>query len=210
MSMVILVIAVTIAWQIFATTLRAWTSGREALDKMHYGDFVMDRLASALRSMAFFDTAPEKYGFRMERNSSGLGEHTISWVTGSAAFIPEGEVYGYGLHRIEIGGGRDPDSGADGMLVTVWPYLANEDEVEKQSWFISDTMKGLRCVVYDNTSEEDEGWTDNWEKTNAIPSLVEITLYADPPDRYSRPVQYKRMIEIPLGPIVTNKINAPR
>ena len=209
-ALLILAIAMTMAWQTFSSSLKAWSTGRAALEKMHYGDFVMDRISSALRSMAFFDTAPEKYGFRMENNPAGLGEHTICWVTGSDAFMPRNEVYGHGLHRIEIGGGRDPESGDDGMIVTVWPYLADEEKVEKRSWFIGDTIKGLSCRVYDNTSEQDEGWTDSWDKSNAIPSFVEITLFADAPDRYSRPMEFKRLIEIPLGPVVTNKIEAAK
>jgi len=205
-SVVILSIALTLAWQTFSTATRAWTSGRKAMETMHHGEFVLTQLSSALRSMAFFETSAEKYGFRMEDNSEGFGEHTISWVTASQAFIPRGTVFEHGLHRIEMGGGTDED-GAEGLVVTVWPHLADEEEVEKTSWFITETIKGLRCRAYD-TDPDEERWRDDWEATNKIPGLLEITLYADPAREYDSPVEFRQLIEIPLGPPVTNDISA--
>ena len=91
-SMVILSIALTLAWQTFSTATRAWTGSRKLIDKMHHGDFVLTRLSAALRSMTFFENSAEHCSFRMENNSAGDGEHTISWVTASRAFIPRGEI----------------------------------------------------------------------------------------------------------------------
>jgi len=205
-SIVILLIALTVAWQTLSTTTRAWTSARKLMDSTHHGDFVLTQLSASLRSMAFFDSLPDKYGFRMENNSSGeYGEHSISWVTASSAFIPRGESSEHGLHRIEVGAGDD-DDGNEGLLVTVWPHLADEDEVEKKSWVISENIKGLTCHVY---NIEDEDWDTKWEDTNSIPGLIEITLYADPLKKYGDPIEYHQLIEIPLGPPVTNEVDSP-
>lgn len=201
-SMVILSIALTVAWQTFSAATRAWTVGREVLDKEHHGDFVLTQLSSALRSTAVFDSAPEKYGFRMESNRSGYGDHTISWVTASNAFIPPGEVFAHGLHRLQIGGGED-DDGNEGLVVSAWNHLADEDEVEKKSWFISENIKGLSCQAYD---EEKEDWTDNWERSNAIPGLIEITLYTDPVKEGDNPITFRQLIEIPVGPMIEDEI----
>jgi hypothetical protein len=209
-AVVILAIAMTIAFQTFSAVTRAWTGARSVMDKMHHGDFVLGQMSSALRSMVFFkETAPEKYAFRMENNSTGKGKHTISWVTASSAFIPPGEeVYSHGLHRIEVGGGTDED-GVDGLVVTVWPYLADEEKVEKKSWFVSENIKGLSCQVFD-THDGEEGWKDTWEYSNAIPGLIEITLYAEPAKEYDEPVEFRQIIEIPLGPPVTNAVSEAR
>ena len=205
-AIVILAIAMTIAFQTFSAVTRAWTGARTLMDKMHHGDFVMDQLSSALRSMAFFNTTPEKYAFRMENNSVGEGEQTISWVTGSSAFIPPGEeLYAHGLHRIQVGAGTDED-GVEGLVVTVWPYLADEEKVEKKSWLVSENIKGLRCRVYD-TKKDEEGWRDDWEYSNAIPGLVEITIYAEPEKEAAEPIEFRQLIEIPLGPAVTNEVS---
>ncbi|MBC8206801.1 MAG: prepilin-type N-terminal cleavage/methylation domain-containing protein [Kiritimatiellales bacterium] len=204
-AIVILLIALTVAWQTLSTTTRAWTSARELMDSTHHGDFVMTQLAASLRSMAFFDSRSGKYGFRMDNVSGEYGEHSISWVTASGAFIPRGEFAEHGLHRIEVGAGRD-DDGNEGLLVTIWPHLADEDDVEKKSWAISENIKGLTCNVY---NLEDEDWDNEWENTNAIPGLIEITLYADPLEQGDDPIEYRQLIEIPLGPPVTNKVDSP-
>lgn len=207
-SMVILSIALTLAWQTFSAATRAWTGSRKLVDKMHHGDFVLTQLASALRSMAFFKDSAEHYGFRMENNSTGYGDHSISWVTASRAFIPRGEQFEHGLHRIEVGGGTDED-GEEGIVVSAWPHLADPNEIEKKSWFITDNIKGLTCRVYD-TDKDEERWREDWERTNEIPGLVEITLYAEPIDKYDDPVEFRQLIEIPLGPPVTNDVSEAR
>jgi prepilin-type N-terminal cleavage/methylation domain-containing protein len=208
-AMVILAMAITVAFQTFSAITRAWTGARARLDTIHHGDFVLDRIASALRSAAFFENSKEQCSFRIKNNSSGEGEHTISWVTSSAAFIPpSAEELAYGVHRIEVGAGMNED-GEEGLQVTAWPYLADEDEVEKKSWLVSENVLGLRCRIYD-TTEGEEGWTDTWEYSNAIPGLVEITLYAQSDEEFGQPIELRRLIEIPLGPAVTNKITEAR
>lgn len=204
-AIVILAIAMGVAWQTLAGATRAWTSARQMLDQTHHGDFALTQLSAALRSMVFFDSQPERYGFRMERNSEGMGEQTISWVTASRAFLPNGTEFQNGLHRIEIGAGRD-DEGHEGLKVSVWRHLApDEERVEKQSWIISEVVQGLRCAVYDPESEQ---WDTQWEQTNAIPSLLEITLYAAAPDPTDDPIEYRQLIEIPIGRPITNRVES--
>jgi prepilin-type N-terminal cleavage/methylation domain-containing protein len=205
-SIVILAIAMTVAWQTFASATRAWTSAREMLDSTHHGDFILTQLSSALRSMAFFESTGSMYGFRMEDTSGDFGEHTISWVTSSQAFIPRGSEFQHGLHRIEVGAGKD-DDGNEGLLVSVWQHLADEEKVEKKSWVVSENIKGLTCYVY---NIEDEDWDDEWEDTNSIPGLIEITLFAEAPDEDDDPIEYRQLIEIPLGPPVTNEVDSAR
>ena len=40
---------------------------------------------------------------------------------------------------------------------------------------------------------------DEWEFTNSLPRLVEITVYLDPLEEFGDPVELKRVVEIPLG-----------
>lgn len=205
-AIVILAVAMTVAFQTFSAVTRAWTGAQKVMDTMHHGDFVLGQLNSALRSMAFLTNSQEQCAFRIENDPIGEGEHKISWVTGNSAFIPPGEkLYAHGLHRIEVGGGEDED-GVEGLVVTVWPYLADEEKVEKKSWFVSENIKGLSCKVYD-THDGEEGWKDKWEYSNAIPGLIEITLYAAPAEEYGDPVEYRQIVEIPLGPPVTNDVS---
>lgn len=204
-AIVILAIAMTVAGQLFSSVTKAWTGARTVMDKAHHGDFVLGQLTAALRSMSFSSNAPEKYAFRIENNSVGKGEHSISWVTDSGAFMPPGEAYGRGRHRIEVGAGEN-DDGVEGLVVTIWPYLADEEKVEKKHWFVSENIKGLSCKAYD-TKEGQAGWTDRWEYSNAIPGLIEITLYAEPSKKDADPVKFRQLIEIPLGLPVTNDVS---
>jgi prepilin-type N-terminal cleavage/methylation domain-containing protein len=207
-AMVILSIAMTVAWQTFSTATRAWIGGREQMETLHHGDFVLGRLTEALRSLASFETAPEKYAFTIEHNPTGCGEHTISWVTASSAFLPPNDPLARGLHRIAVGAGAD-DDGNEGLLVSAWPYLADEETVEKTSRLVSEEIKGLTCRAYDTTPGE-EGWRDDWEDSNNVPGLVEITLCADSANERDDPVEFRKLIEIPLGPLVTNKVDSLR
>ncbi|MCC7299949.1 MAG: prepilin-type N-terminal cleavage/methylation domain-containing protein [Verrucomicrobia bacterium] len=208
-AVVILAIAMTVAGQLFSTVTRSWSGARVVMDRMHHGDFVLGQLSSALRSMVMLTNSQEQCGFRIENNSAGEGEHTISWVTASSAFIPPGEdIFSHGLHRVQVGAGEN-DDGIEGLVVKAWPYLADEETVEKKSWFVSENIKGLSCKVYD-TKQGEEGWKDTWEYSNAIPGLVEITLYTEPAKKGDEPVKFRQIIEIPLGPPVTNNISEAR
>lgn len=208
-AVVILAIAMTVAGQLFSTVTRSWSGARVVMDRMHHGDFVLGQLSSALRSMVMLTNSQEQCGFRIENNSAGEGEHTISWVTASSAFIPPGEdIFSHGLHRVQVGAGEN-DDGIEGLVVKAWPYLADEETVEKKSWFVSENIKGLSCKVYD-TKQGEEGWKDTWEYSNAIPGLVEITLYTEPAKKGDESVKFRQIIEIPLGPPVTNNISEAR
>ena len=87
-ALTILITAVAIIWSTFSSTLRAWRRGGELLDELHNGDFIMEQLVLALRSTAFFETAPHLYGFRLEDRGGLYAEDMMSWATTSAAFIP--------------------------------------------------------------------------------------------------------------------------
>jgi len=202
-SIVILAMALTVAWQTFAAVTGAWKRSKEMLDTVHHGDYVIQQLAGTLRSMVIFDSTPEKYAFQIENNGAGYGEHTISFVTAGKAFIPPGTQFEYGLHRLRIGIGHD-EEGNEGFTAEALPHLVKKDEYDPESWFISGHIKGLRCRLYDL---EEERWTDTWEYSNSLPGLIEITLIADSPEEYGEPVEFCQLIEIPLGPEITNIVS---
>ena len=65
---------------------------------------------------------------------------------------------------------------------------------------------GIQCRVY---NPEEEIWENSWEgeKTNTLPSLVEVTLYMDPIEEFGEPVKLTRVVEIPIGPAVTGVVS---
>jgi prepilin-type N-terminal cleavage/methylation domain-containing protein len=202
-ALTILAVATGIIWMTFSTTINAWERGNQVMEEMHHGDFVMDQLVNALRSAAFFPTAPDKYGFWLKSQQRRYQADEMSWVASGTALMRPDDPLAAGLHRIMVSIENDPD-GDPAFAVRAFPYM--EDEIEKgdvDPWFVSSRVKGLRCRIWD---EEEEDWEDQWEDTNAVPSVIEITLYMDPIEKYGKPVEMKRLVEIPVAPAVTGAV----
>jgi prepilin-type N-terminal cleavage/methylation domain-containing protein len=202
-ALTILVFAFAIIWQTFSATVMAWQRGGELLDELRHGDFVMEQFVSALRSTAFFPSAPGAYGFHLKNHGSGTGAADIlSWVTSSSAFMKPDSPFFNSLHRLVINLEQNKD-GEMAVAVRAYPYLTEKEELDADPWFVSTEIKGIDCRVYDF---DDETWKSEWEDTNSVPSLVEITLTMDPIEKYGEPLTLKRLVEIPVAPAVTNAV----
>ncbi|MFH0954392.1 MAG: prepilin-type N-terminal cleavage/methylation domain-containing protein [Verrucomicrobiota bacterium] len=201
-ALTILVTAFAIIWGTFSATITAWRRGGELQDELKHGDFVMEQLVSALRSAAFFHTAPSKYGFRLKSSSGGYPEDRLSWVTASTAFMPPDDPLANSLHRLVVDIEENED-GDSAVAIRALPHLADMEEDDVDPWFVSTEVKGISCRVYDL---ETESWEGEWEDTNSVPSLLEITLYMDPLEQYGEPVKIERLVEIPIAPALTNAV----
>ena len=194
-ALTLLTTAMTIIVSTFMATLNAWRRGQDLLEGLHQGDFVMDQLVSALRSAAFFNTAPDKYGFYLDSRGGGrYPQDTVSWVATGTAFLPEDSPLARGLHRLEIS--IDRSAREEGFAVRAVPHLIPLEDATEEPWIISTEIKGVSCRVWD---KEREDWSDEWEFTNSVPRLVELTLYLEPFEQYGDPVKLVRVVEIPLG-----------
>jgi hypothetical protein len=49
--------------------------------------------------------------------------------------------------------------------------------------------------------EDEIEWIDDWEDTNRLPYSVEVTLWMDPVEEGDEPIELKRVVQIPLGPL---------
>ena len=210
-ALTILVFAFAIIWETFTGTVKAWQRGGQLLDELRHGDFVMEQLVSALRSAAYFKKGGKEsgqYGFRLQTGNAGsYPGDKLSWVTTSSAFIPPDSPLSKGTHRI-IFNIEDNDDGDPSVCIRAYdPLLEDEDTLEVERWFVSTEVQGIQCRVY---NPEEEVWENSWEgeQTNTLPSLVEITLYMDPIEKFGDPVTLKRVVEIPIAPAVTNAVSA--
>ena len=202
-ALAILVSAFAIVFTVFTSTLNAWQRGSEVLARLHHGDHVMDQLVQALRSTAFFDSRPDLYEFRLEkRQADGQPADLMSWVTSSAAFMPLDTPYAHGVHRLIVTVDR-AGSGDYGVAVRAVSHLSEEEDEESDPWLVSTRVKGLRCRIFDPEAED---WVDEWEREQAIPSLLEITLYLEPEEQGGAPVRMQRIVTIPVAPVVTNQV----
>jgi len=209
-ALTILVTAFAIIWSTFSATVRGWKRGSELLDELHHGEIVMEQIVAALRSTAFFDNNPGVYGFQLKNSGGGLGgEDSISFVTSGSAFIPPDSPLANGLHRIVIGIGDNKD-GKPAVAIQAYPHLADPEEIDVDTWYVSSEVKGFNCRVYvleeDAEKSSDGDWEDEWEDTNAIPSLVEINLFMDPLEEFGEPLKLTRLVEIPVAPALRGAV----
>ncbi len=205
-AVVLLATAFSIIWSTFATTIDGWRRSSEFVDRISHGDYVIDQLVSSLRSTAYFKNRPDKFGFWLDSKGGGdAPRDTISWVTSGTAFMLPDDPLGKGLHRIMLTV-EDAPSGDSGLAVRAFQYM--EEEIDKDDvdpWFVSPRVIGLDCEVY-NFEEED--WKDEWEDTNSVPSLIQITVYLEPVEKYKPAVKMQRIIQIPVAGAVTGAVVA--
>jgi prepilin-type N-terminal cleavage/methylation domain-containing protein len=103
-ALVIFSLAMALAGGTFWSVMKAWTRGGEMLEQLHYGEFAMEQLVTALRGAAWFPSKPEAFGFWLD-DSGGTGRtaaNKISWVTSGTAFLPPDSPFQHGLHRLSV------------------------------------------------------------------------------------------------------------
>lgn len=202
-ALTILVSAFAVVFSIFGGAVSAWRRSGEALNDLHHGDFVMEQLVQALRSTAYFDSRPELYEFRLDKRSrGGQPADLISFVTSSSAFMPLDSPYAGGLHRLVVTVDRAAYN-TYGVAVRAMSPTSEEEDEDPDSWFVSTRVTGLRCRIFD---DELGAWQDSWDVSNAIPSMVEITLFLKGEDEFAPPVRVQRAVQIPIAPAVTSRV----
>ncbi len=207
--MTIMVIAMSIAFQAFSGTIRARKRGLEVLEGIKHGDFAISQLVRILKSTIFFDNPRKIYAFTIEKEvNNGLPADIISLVTSSGAFMPHDSPFAHSPHRITLF--IDDDEGAPALFVTAMPAVANsEDEAEDfdaEPILVSREVQGLEILIWD---EENEDWTDEWEPENSVPERIQIAVHvaSDPSDE--EPIEFNRVIEIPVSASLDDKISSP-
>lgn len=197
----ILVMVMGIVGAALLTTINGWDHGQRALDTMRRGEHVMEQLANALRSTAAGGASTKRgvYSFQISNTEGNPPLANLSWVTSSGAFLPPRSPLVYGLHRIALSIEQMED-GRSALAVRAWPYLMDDPELISsiEPGFLAPDIAGLSCRVYDY---QQQGWQTEWTSTNAVPALVEISVYVNT-ETNAEPLLLQRLIEMPLG--VTN------
>lgn len=210
-AMVILTIAMSVAFEAFSGTIRGWRRGTEVIDGIKHGDYAMTQLSAAINSAIYFNSSRKSYAFFMERNTiNGLPADTVSFVTASSAFMPEYSPFRHGPHRIELFIDYD-DDGNPALFSLAFPAIADleeaEDEYYAEPYLVTRAVQGLEVLLYDKETEE---WTtDEWEKPNSIPERIMLTLYVTSDDENEEPIAFSRVIEIPVAQSVSAKLTGP-
>ena len=178
----------------FWGVVRAWNRGGEMLEQLHYGEFAMEQLVTALRGAAWFSSKPEAFGFWLEGGEA-------SWVTSGSAFLPPDSPLVNGLHRLSVG--MDSVDGEHGLVVRAWPHLSEERDARRaEAWLVCPEADEFQCEWYDF---ENEGWTTDWEETNSLPKLVRVTLTMKKRKDFDEELELQRLVVLEVAPDIPGR-----
>ncbi len=208
-AMIILVIALSIAFQAFSGTIRGWRRGMEVMEGIQHGDFAMRQVTAALNSTIYFFNNRKTYAFTIEKDSSGgLPADFISFVTSSGAMMPYDSPFISGPHRLNLF--IDNEDGEPALFVSALPAVPNpedeEDEFEADPILVSREVQGLEILIWD---AENEDWTEEWEKENSVPERIEIALYVASHDPDEEPIRFSRVLDIPVAESLNDRLTSP-
>lgn len=182
-------LAMALAGGAFWGVAKAWTRGGEMLEQLHYGEFVMEQLVTALRGAAWFPSKPSAFGFWLEHGEA-------SWVTSGSAFLPLDSPLRNGLHRVAIG--MDTAEGERGLVVRAWPHLMDDmDKRDARPMLASAQVADFDCEWYDF---ELDTWSHKWEETNSLPKLVRVTLKMKRRQEFKEELVLQRVVELEVAP----------
>lgn len=124
----------------FMTASRIWRSGVETADSIHHGDYVMEQLASALRSAYYPDAARPStaHGFILEDDGEDDNAHdSISWVKMGPALVGGRSGIAGTPHRIVVttlaeGESSDERLAGGGLAVKAWRLSSQVEDFDPE------------------------------------------------------------------------------
>ena len=199
LALAIFSLAVAIAGGAFWGVTKAWTRGGELLEQLHYGEFAMEQLVTALRGAAWFPSKPSAFGFWLDGG-------TASWVTSGTAFLPPDSPLRDGLHRLSVG--VENAGGGRGLVVRAWPHLSEDDDArDAEPWLVCPEAESFKCEWYDFDMDS---WSQDWEETNSLPKLVRVTLKMKKRKEFDEELELQRLVELEVAPEIPARENRDR
>ena len=199
LALAIFSLAVAIAGGAFWGVTKAWTRGGELLEQLHYGEFAMEQLVTALRGAAWFPSKPSAFGFWLDGG-------TASWVTSGTAFLPPDSPLRDGLHRLSVG--VENAGGGRGLVVRAWPHLSEDDDArDAEPWLVCPEAESFKCEWYDFDMDS---WSQDWEETNSLPKLVRVTLTMKKRKEFDEELELQRLVELEVAPEIPARENRDR
>ena len=200
LALAIFSLVMAMAGGAFWSIMRSWRRGSEMLDQLHYGEYAMEQLVSAIRSAAWFPSKPLAYGFLLD-DAGGTGPdaaNEIEFTTSGTAFLPPDSPYRNGLHRLSVT--VSGSGGARGLAIQAWPHMTEEEDLDRnavETVVVTTEVRGFSCEWYDFEADD---WSQDWEETNSLPKLLRVTLTMKPRESDPTPVQLQRVVSVPVAP----------
>jgi prepilin-type N-terminal cleavage/methylation domain-containing protein len=185
---------------LWSGSLRGWRRGGEATEVFQRQRVVMETLGQLAQSVVYFATSPNLYAVIGVKNP-GLGD-SVSFVTGSDAFLPPSEVTDVGMRRVTISLEQDEYRRTYLAIVNQPALGVTEDsKQEVQAHVISMDVSGFFVRYLD---PRDGAWYEKWEDANLIPSAMEFTVVFGQPGDQIPPVTVTRAIDLPVADFVAH------
>lgn len=204
LAVAILAMVTTVTYLTFSTVAEAWRRGMKLTDSLHHGDFVIEQIVMGLRSAYYPETraGSDQYGFWHDDDGEGeFGSDEIGWVKLGATLVGKDCTYAGSPHRVKLTV-EDDDDGRRVVSVTSWRAKGQpedfdpEDPEHVDQVFLSSRITGFNCRAAFERIDDEIDWLDEWEETNKLPRMVEISLYLEPLDDGEPPVEIKRVLGI--------------
>lgn len=201
LSISIMTAVTIVTYMSFSTITTAWKMGVALTDSLNNGDFVAEQLVMALRSAYYPEvrgTAPQ-YGFWNTDGGNGEYSHDmISWVKLGTALVGEDCAFAGSPHRVQVTLENNGE-GEQAMTVRAWRLHGQPDDFEPENvepLHLSTRIVGFNCRSAWRKVDSEIEWFDEWEETNRVPTVIELTLWLKPPKEGDPPIEVKRAIGI--------------
>jgi prepilin-type N-terminal cleavage/methylation domain-containing protein len=203
LAVTIMSLVATVTFMTFSAASSAWQRGTTLADNLHHGDYVIHQLVLGLRSAYYPERIDGEYGFWHEDGGDGeTADDKISWVKLGGSLIGRNSPFAETPHRVEFFLDTDSD-GDESAAVKSWRLQGQDDDFDSddvEPVFLSKRVVGFNCRMaweFDDDGEID--WLDEWEETNRIPTVVEVSLYVEPTVEGDDPVEMKRIVGLRVG-----------
>lgn len=201
LSVSIMTVISMVTYMTFSTITTAWKKGIILTDSLNNGDFIIEQLAMALQSAYYPEsrTVAKDYGFWNEDNGDGVDSFdTISWVKIGTALVGEECTFAGTPHRVKFSRENNEDD-EQTVAVRAWRLQGQSDDFDPEDvepLHLSTKVVGFNCRTAWRKVDGDIEWLDEWEKTNRVPTIMELTLWLKPPKDGDPPIELKRAVGI--------------
>jgi len=213
LAVAILAAVSTLTFMSFGTVTSAWKRGMALSDDLHHGDYVIEQLVMGLRSAYQPDTQadakqePAGYGFVLEDDGDdAYASDTISWVKLGSSLIGKDSPFAASPHRVKFWV-EENERGDRSATILAWRLLGQPDDFDPEELepvYLASHIVGFNCRCADEPESgtleigDELEWEDEWEDTNRVPPLIELTLHLEPLDEDRDPVEIKRIVTVPI------------
>jgi hypothetical protein len=185
-AMAIFALALAAIYATWTLILRGSASGLRAAAQAQRERTAVRVIEETLGSVRSFAADVQHYSFVMENGE----EASLSFVARLPKAFPRGGRFAdFDVRRVMFSL-ESSEEGDRRLVLRQWPVLMEMDEDEQQHPLV--LARDVQEFTIEAWDTQQGDWTDVWEQTNQIPTLVRVALsFSQPghPSSYARPIE---------------------